>query len=134
MRKMVVAVLAAGMLAATGGVLYSAGEAFGATATCTGTLPGSTINANVYVPSGSVCTISGQTVNGNITVEPGGGLVILGSKINGNVSAMDPGSFAGTPCGGGSGHFSVVVGSSTISGTVTVTGAPNNSDVTIGGN
>jgi len=136
MRKMVVAVLAAGMLAATGGVLYSAGEAFGSTVNCVGTpgtLPGTTINSNVNVPSGSWCNIQGQTVNGNINVAPGGGLVVgSGSTINGNINATNPGSFVGNPCGGGSGHFSVVIGTATVTGTTSVTGAP--ADVTLGGN
>ncbi|MBV9411381.1 MAG: hypothetical protein JO148_07280, partial [Acidimicrobiia bacterium] len=130
---MVLAVLASSLLAVTGGVLYSGGDAFAVpTVTCSGTpgtVPGATINANISVPAGSWCDIQSQTVNGNVNVAPGGGLVIgSGSQINGNVNVASPGSFVGNPCGGGSGHFSVVIGTATITGNVNESGAPAGSD------
>jgi len=42
------------------------------------------------------------------------------------------GSFSGNPCGGGSGNYSVVIGTANVTGSVTVTHAP--ADVTLGGN
>ena len=123
MRKTIVALVAAALVAAAGGVLYS-NSAFGSVVNCVGTpgtLPGTTVNANVTVPSGSWCDIEGQTINGNINVQPGGGLVIRNSTVNGNVNATSPGSFAGAPCG--SSPFSFIIGSSKISGTTNVQGA-----------
>ncbi|MBV8980856.1 MAG: hypothetical protein JO086_08135 [Acidimicrobiia bacterium] len=134
MRTRIVALLAAGLVAASAGVLVSTDAFAGAAVTCSGnpgTLSGGTINANVNVPSGSWCHIANETINGDIRVAPGGGLFLDGSTVNGNVSATNPGSFGGFICAGASGHFSVVVIGGTISGNVSVTGAP--ADVFVGG-
>jgi hypothetical protein len=122
MRKIIVAVVAAGLLASAGGMLYSS-DAFGATVTCSGTpgtLPGATINANITVPPGSWCQIAAQTVNGNVNVSAGAGLVLLGSTVNGNVNSPQAGSFAAGPiCG--LNPLSVVIGNNNqITGNITV--------------
>jgi len=131
MRKTILALLAAALVASAGSLLYSAGDAFGGVVSCVGTpgtLPGTTVNANVTVPSGSWCDIEGQTINGNINVQPGGGLVVRDSTVNGNINAGSPGSFAGAPCGPT--PFSFIIGSSHITGTTNVHGASG--AVTIG--
>jgi hypothetical protein len=137
MRKTIVGLLAAAVLAATVGVLYPS-SAFAAGVTCSGTpgtLAGSTITGNVTVPSGSWCNIQGQTVNGNVNVSAGAGVVIgSGSTINGNVYAPSgAGSFAGNPCATpGITHFSIVLGSGNhINGSVTASGSA--STVIVGG-
>src|SRR4051812_47195612 len=137
MRKTIVAVMVAAVVAVAGGAVYS-NSAFAAGVTCTGTpgtLSGSTITGNVTVPSGSWCNIQGQTVNGNVNVSAGAGLVIgSGSTINGNVYAPSgAGSFAGNPCATpGITTFSIVLGSGNqINGSVTASGAA--STVIVGG-
>jgi hypothetical protein len=136
MKRTVLVVVVAGLVAATGGVLDSS-DAFGKGVTCSGTpgtLSGTTINANVAVPSGSWCDIQTQTVNGNVSVAPGGGLVIgAGSTINGNVNSNGAGTFPGDKCGGGLiTNFSVVLGSgNTFNGHVTIIGS--NAGVIVGG-
>jgi hypothetical protein len=133
MRKTVVAVLAAGLLAATGGVLYT-GAAFGATQ-CTGEIDGpQTIKANLVVPSGSTCNLQGPglVINGDLTVQPGGRLVSGGGTvINGNVSSTQAGTDSTTNPFGPSESFSVVMCNTTVKGNTTI--SQSNSQVLVGG-
>ena len=133
MRKTIVALVAAALVAATGGVLYS-NSAFGAGVTCTGTpgfVSGSTVNANVTVTPGSWCQIAAQTINGNVNVSSGAGLVLLGSTVNGNVNSPSAGSFTtGGICG--LTQFSVIIGNNNqITGNITVNASASN--IVVGG-
>jgi hypothetical protein len=122
MRRTIVALVAAALVSATGGVLYTT-SAFGAGFTCSGTpgtVPGATVNGNIAVPPGSWCSVQAQTVNGNINVSAGAGLVLLGSTVNGNVNSPQAGSFAIGPICGLS-PVSVVIGNNNqITGNITV--------------
>src|SRR5436190_9945409 len=133
MRRTLVALVVAALVAATGGILYS-NNAFGAGVSCVGTpgfVAGSTINANVAVPPGSWCEIAGQTVNGNINVSAGAGLVLLGSTVTGNVNSPQAGSFSGGPICGLS-TFSVILGNNNqIGGNITVNASA--ADIAVGG-
>jgi len=91
-------------------------DAFGTTQSCTGSISGQTINANITVPSGVTCSGVGTTINGNVVVQPGGRLSISGNSfIYGNLSS----SSAGTdPLG-----FSITFCDSTVSGTIGIVGS-----------
>jgi hypothetical protein len=129
MRKTITALVAATLLAATGGVLYSS-DAFGATMSCTGPFSG-TFLGNVTVPSGSVCNLQGALV-GNVAVLPGGALIVGGgTTINGNLSASNAGTASGNPFGTGTEAFSVIVCNSKVTGKTAISGSA--SQVLLGG-
>ena len=128
MRKTIVAMVVAALAATTGGVLYPT-SAFGASVTCSGnpgTLPGTTIDANVYVPAGSLCLISFQTINGNISVSPGGGLLIERSGVNGNIASSAAGAFSGFAMCSFGAPFSIGIRASQVNGNVAVTNSTGN--------
>ncbi|HEV3352879.1 MAG TPA: hypothetical protein VG076_08145 [Acidimicrobiales bacterium] len=49
--------------------------------------PGTTVNSNIYVPPGQVCTLDHNTVVGSITVASGAELIVVAGTINGNVTS-----------------------------------------------
>ena len=130
MRRRVLAVMVAGLMVA-GGAVFSQGAMAVPSLACTGPMSG-TINANLFVPSGSTCNLQGATVNGNVAVQPGGRLVVGGgSTINGNLSSQSAGTDTTTNPFGPAESFSVVVCNSKITGTTIISDSA--SQVLLGG-
>jgi hypothetical protein len=80
-----------GLALAAGFALLIAGgqNARAAHTNCTGSLTGTTIDGDVFVPKGASCTLTDVTVDGSVLVFKRGSLTVNGGTITGNVHASD---------------------------------------------
>jgi hypothetical protein len=116
MRKILLSIMGAALIAGTGALTVPASAA--PPLTCTGTNSG--IYSSVIVPSGFTCYLEGATVNGSVTVQPGGRLAVFGSTIKGSVNSDRAGTDTNRI------FFSIVICESSITGSVTITRATSN--------
>ena len=131
MRKGLLAVMTAGLLAVGGGAFVASSSAFGYTI-CNGVHDHETLQGPVVVPKGAFCYLKDfTTVNGNVQVQSGGTLVIDSSQINGSVQSNAPGSNASDPLSLGISPFSIEICESTTEGPVQISNAQ--AAVVIGG-
>ena len=135
MKKGVLAILSAALLAVGGGVFVASGTAFAYTI-CNSTISGPvTLTGPLVVPKGAYCNLQNVTVSGSVQVQSGGTLNIGDhSSIEGSIQSNTPGvNTTAKPLGGGGpSSFSIIVCSSFATGPVEISNAP--SAVLIGSN
>lgn len=86
MKKALVTMVSAGMIAAAAGVSVSVPAAMADDRVCRGTIGAATTD-NVIVPQGATCNLNGTKIEGNVEVKSNAKLFAKGVRVDGNIQS-----------------------------------------------